>query len=233
MKTFAHLHPIRRDSGNFACALPNLPAGRYRVYADVTHETGFSQTLTSVVTLAESKPLTETDGLGPAVFSDPDDSVLVGGVRASGDGGRRQPIGDGLSVSWDEPQALRAGEPTTLKFRAVTADGEAATLEPYMGMLAHLIISRDDGTVFTHLHPAGSISVASQQVFQLRAGEKPPKRISPEMMEKLCQVPGPDLLRQPIGFPYEVPRPGRYKIWLQVKAGGQVRTAPFEVTVAE
>jgi len=233
MKAFAHLHPIRRDSGNFACALPNLPAGRYRVYADVTHETGFSQTLTSVVTLAESKPLTETDGLGPSVFSDPDDSVLVGGAGASGDGGRRQTIGDGLSVIWDEPQVLRTGEPTTLKFRAVTADGEAATLEPYMGMLAHLIISRDDGTVFTHLHPAGNISVASQQVFQLRAGEQPPKRISPEMMEKLCQVPGPDLLRRPIGFPYEIPRPGRYKIWLQVKAGGQVRTAPFEVTVAE
>ncbi|HKX60226.1 MAG TPA: hypothetical protein VJS65_00260, partial [Verrucomicrobiae bacterium] len=103
MKTFAHLHPVRRSSDNFACALPNLPAGRYRVYADVTHETGFSQTLTSVVTLAESKPLTQTDGLGPAVFSDPDDSVLVGGARASGDGGRRQTIGDGLSVIWDEP----------------------------------------------------------------------------------------------------------------------------------
>jgi hypothetical protein len=120
-----------------------------------------------------------------------------------------------------------------LKFRVVTKDGELATLEPYMGMLAHLIISRDDGAVFTHLHPAGSISVASQQVFRLRAGEKALKRISPEMMEKLCQVPSADMLRQTIAFPYEVPRPGRYKIWLQVKALGQNRTAAFEVTVAD
>lgn len=231
MNAFAHLHPVRQQNGEFESALPKLSAGHYRVYADVTHETGFSQTLTSMVALAASTGMTGTNQ--SSVRPDPDDSVFVGAAIASDEKGRRQSIGDGLSVLWDEPGQLRAGRPTTLKFRVVTADGELATLEPYMGMLAHLIISRDDGAVFTHLHPAGSISVASQQVFQLRAGEKPPRRISPEMMEKLCQVPTPDMLRQVIAFPYEVPRPGRYKIWFQVKALGQNRTAAFEVAVGE
>jgi hypothetical protein len=149
------------------------------------------------------------------------------------DQGRSRMIGDGLRLVWDAPAQLRTSEATTLRFRVMAADGEPATLEPYMGMLAHLILTRDDGAVFTHLHPAGSISIASQQVFQLRAGEKPPKRISPEMMEKLCQPPDLHLLRQPLAFPYEVPRAGRYRIWVQVKVNGQIRTAAFDAEVGE
>ena len=98
-------------------------------------------------------------------------------------------------------------------------------------MLGHAAIRRDDGAVFTHLHPAGSVSVAAQQVFQLRAGDKPPKRITPEMMEKLCQLPGGTQPQQPLSFPYEFPKPGRYRIWVQVKAGGSVQTGMFDAEV--
>ena len=119
----------------------------------------------------------------------------------------------------------------TLRFRVVGADGAPAEVEPYISMLSHAIVRRDDGTVFTHLHPAGSISVASQQVFHLRAGEKPPRRITPEMMEQLCQAPSPELRRLPIAFPYEFPKPGRYRIWVQVKTAGKVRTGVFDAEV--
>ena len=48
---FAHLHPIPEGSDPlaFAATLPPLPAGPYRLYADVTHEDGFSETLTANV----------------------------------------------------------------------------------------------------------------------------------------------------------------------------------------
>ncbi len=232
MNAFAHLHPLRHGSGKFESLLPRLPAGRYRLYADVTHDTGFSQTLTSLVTVAESGPVTSESS--SSIQADADDSLWTNEqTRTPVDQSRSRMIGDGLRLIWDAPEQLRASEAITLRFRVTGADSEPATLEPYMGMLAHLILTRDDGAVFTHLHPAGSISIASQQVFQLRAGEKPPKRISAEMMEKLCQPPDLRLLRQPLAFPYEVPRSGRYRIWVQVKVNGQIRTAAFDADVGE
>ena len=54
---------------------------------------------------------------------------------------------------------------------------------------------------------------------------------SPEMMEKLCQPPGPKLRPLRIAFPYEFPKPGRYRIWVQVKTSGKVRTGVFDAEV--
>ena len=218
MAAFAHLHPARHGSNRFASALPALPAGHYSVYADVTYENGLSQTLTAAVKLGETNSLA-----GPAAdASDPDDSWQAGEPGAF--------AGD-CKIIWDRDGPLVAGRETSLRFRALDTNGEPADLEPYISMLAHAIVRRDDGSVFTHLHPAGNISLAAQQVFQLRSGENPARRITPEMMEKLCQPPGPELRRSPILFPYEFPKAGHYRIWVQIKTGGAVRTGVFDADV--
>jgi len=224
MDAFAHLHPVRRGTNNFESVLPPLPAGRYSVYADVTHESGFSQTLTATAEIPIGPIPT------PAKLSDTDDSWFVG----SSTGAEEKPacaLGDGFTMQWDRPEPLSAASEVTLRFRVLDPSGAPAEVEPYMSMLSHAVVRRDDGTVFTHLHPAGSISVASQQVFQLRTGDKPPRRITPELMESLCQAPGPELRRLPIAFPYEFPKPGRYRIWVQVKTAGKVRTGVFDANV--
>lgn len=218
---FAHLHPVRREEGRFEAALPPLPPGRYHLYADLTHESGFSQTVTAAIHLAQS-PL-------PSAPSDPEDSwsEAVNGAQPD----TACPLGDGFTLHWDPPGPLAVGRELTLRFRVTDAQGNPAELEPYLNMLAHAVVWRTDGAVFTHLHPAGTASMAAQQVLQLRSGSQPPKRITAAMMEALCQPPGPDLRRSPLAFPYEFPQPGRHRLWVQVKAGGKVRTGAFTAEV--
>jgi len=187
LDAFAHLHPVPQGSQErFEAALPPLPAGRYRVYGDVVHESGFPQTLTDVVDIPAFVA-------GPA--TDPDDSWHLGG-----DGG----------LTWLKTP-LVAGREVDLRFQA------KVPLEPYMGMMGHAVITRPDGEVFVHLHPVGSFSMASQQAFERRMGVAP---------AHLHNHPA-----SVVSFPYELPRPGRYRIWVQVKSGGKVLTGAFDADV--
>src|SRR5690606_21074461 len=87
---FAHLHPVRQDSITFLQPLPPLPAGEYRLYGDVVHESGFAQTLVDQVTV--TAPLAGAPGL------DPDDSWLT---TTPEDDGAGVPLADGSRMSWD------------------------------------------------------------------------------------------------------------------------------------
>jgi hypothetical protein len=188
LDAFAHLHPVRRGAQErFEVALPPLPAGRYRVYGDVVHESGFPQTLTDVVDIPAIPP-------GPA--TDPDDSWHL-----EGSGG----------LTWLKTP-LVAGREVDLRFEA------KVPLEPYMGMMGHAVITRPDGEVFVHLHPVGSFSMASQQAFERKMGVAPAHAHSHQAVSA-------------VSFPYEFPRPGRYRIWVQVKSGGRVVTGAFDAEV--
>jgi hypothetical protein len=108
--------------------------------------------------------------------------------------------------------------------------GTLATLEPYLGMTAHAVIARGDGSVFVHLHPAGTISVAAQQVFALRdRGDTTSNgrlRLSSEMaMQHMVVIPAE------FSFPYVFPRPGPYRLWVEVRRSGRVLTGVFDVIV--
>jgi len=230
LDVLAHLHPIRRTHWRFEAALPPLPAGDYRLYADVTHETGLSQTLTALAKVPAAPPV--SSGNEPTLLADPDDSWFQSGPSSSTGGSAAQDLGGGRVMKWERPERISAGREMSLRFVVQEKDGGLSKLEAYMGMLGHAAIRRDDGAVFTHLHPAGSVSMAAQQVFQIRSGERPPKRITPEMMEKLCQPPDGSLPQQPLSFPYEFPKPGRYRLWVQVKIDGEVHTAAFDAEVA-
>lgn len=229
LDVLAHLHPVRREHRLFEIALPPVPAGTYRLYADVTHETGLSQTFTATATVPE---INNAPGDDQQLVPDPDDSFIDSGIMGGLSGGTDSELGDSRVMHWDFEGKPVSGRETTLRFKVLQPDGSLAKLEAYMGMLGHAAVLREDGAVFTHLHPAGSLSVAAQQVFQIRAGEKPSRRITPEMMEKLCQPPRADIPQQPLTFPYEFPKAGRYRIWVQVKLDGIVRTGVFDTEVA-
>jgi hypothetical protein len=101
-------------------------------------------------------------------------------------------------------------------------------------MAGHAIVARADGNVFVHLHPMGTISWASQQTFSVRtAADTQPGSLT----RKLQAVQGTahghvsaDSVAV-LSFPYAFPKPGNYRVWVQVKRGGRVLTGSFPVTV--
>lgn len=223
LDTFAHLHPVRQDRNDFKVPLPPLPSGRYRVYADVVHESGFPQTLVDTVTIPES-----TSG-SPAAFAmtpDPDDSWQAAEPLAphTRSGPRIARLEGGGTMLWN-PEPLVANRETTLRFEVKDAEGHPLPLEPYMGMLSHAVITRDDGKVFIHLHPMGTINMAAQQNLEKKAGMA-------GMPMDHASMPGMgQAASSTVSFPYEFPQPGRYRLWVQVKSRGQVRTGVFDAEV--
>ena len=128
-------------------------------------------------------------------------------------------------------EPLRAGREADLRFTVRDASGSPAPLAPYMGMLSHAAIRRDDGSVFVHLHPVGSISMASQEVFErdpaLASAAAPGGMAGMDhSAHGMHQAPV-----STVSFPYEFPKPGRYRIWVQVRTGGAVQTGVFDAEV--
>ena len=110
-----------------------------------------------------------------------------------------------------------------------------------MGMAGHLVLTRDDGAVFVHLHPAGTISLAAQEAFELRQpGDTVPGTLAKRLEEREQQRNGPHSAHHAtmapgglVSFPYSFPRAGSYRIWVQVKREGRVLTGVFDVSVQD
>lgn len=235
-------------AGVFRAVLPRLPAGVYRLYADITQESGFAETLTATVTLPPPQQV-------PAPFDpqrpepDPDDSVRVAAPVAwrPPNEATVSPLDGGLTMTWLRPVAARliAGRDASLRFAVRTPDGRPAPLEPYMGMLGHAVICRDDGRIFIHLHPQGTISMTAQALLTGRAssldartgpkapwsGPSAPLPGPPMMPMTAMAMPAAGGGNGEVSFPYEFPEPGRYRIWVQVKSAGQILTGVFDVEV--
>jgi hypothetical protein len=211
LDALAHLHPVARtpEALDFSADVPPLPPGRYRVYGDIVHESGYAQTLVSSVELAGADP-------AGGAATDADDSWFSGGGTAEAAIATFD-LGDGTHLEWRRgDQAIVAGIERDLRFVVRDATG-AVPVEPYMGMAAHLVIASRDGSVFAHLHPSGSISMAAMQKF---AGDAEDPHAGHIMS-----------IGSEVAVPYAFPKAGPFRIFVQVKRGGQVKTAAFDVAI--
>jgi hypothetical protein len=161
-------------------------------------------------------------------------------VRGSTSSATSDVLQDGATMRWlrDTP-ALIARESVALRFVVSTPDGAPAALEPYMGMAGHAVVVRNDGSVFIHLHPLGTISMAAQMSFIMR---EPADSVTGRLARRLgsdsagaMEQHGAMAIAAPsadtISFPYAFPEPGTYDVWVQVKRGGRVLTGAFTATV--
>jgi hypothetical protein len=221
---FAHLHPSTSDSVSFRSALPPLPAGRYRVYGDIVHESGFNETLATRVDLRE--PIT-----GGQSTTDPDDASRYSTAPPSD---TKAVLEDGSIMTLDHGGAkFVEGKDAALRLSVVGANGKPVSLEPYIGMTGHAVVTRDDGAVFIHLHPSGTISMASQMAITMRqpgdtiAGRLGQRINASEGMQPVVSIPANGV----ISFPYAFPKPGNYHMWVQVRHAGRILTGAFAFTV--
>ncbi len=220
---FSHLHPVSSDSATFFANLGALPVGSYDVYADVVHESGFPQTMVASVDVTSP-----ADAATPSL-GDADDAFFVGDPT-----GDRYRLPDGATISWvNRPSPLVANEAAGLRFEVTEADGRVARLDPYLGMPAHAVVHRDDGSVYIHLHPNGTVSMIAQAALGGRQEtDTVPgmlgRRLSAEGTMSHGAMPAFD---GNFSFPYAFPKAGNYRVWVQLRRGGTIVTAPFSAVV--
>jgi len=243
LDAFAHLHPLKRDRKTFESALPPLPAGKYKVYADITYETGFSDTLIASADVPETSA--HSDGQANPGLFDADDSWRID--AASGAGARNQTcqLATNYTMTWHAPTRFAVNEPIVLRFTVDESSGKQVEFEPYLGMRGHMALRRDDGSVFTHLHPGGSASMASMQLATLRTEGKLPLNAAFGAEDPICKLPAASSSDEAwlagntsadpatVTFPYAFPRTGRYRLWVQVKIKGEVLTGVYDLEVGK
>ena len=115
---------------------------------------------------------------------------------------------------------LIAKQATAFRFRVEDENGRPAKdLELYMGMLGHAAFVKTDRTVFAHVHPSGSVPMATLSL-TLNSGAHA----------------GHDMgsaLPAEVSFPFGLPQPGAYRIVVQVKRAGKVETGMFDAHVSD
>jgi hypothetical protein len=224
-----HLHPNPAEGDAFGMDLPEMPAGRYQVFADVVDPRGYPWTLVGSIDLpqiAGGKPLAGDDSAWSAAPM----------VAPSADS-TNSPLPDGGRIVWQRPAGpLKASAPLEFTFVVQDKNGRPARdMEPYMGMAGHAEFVRSDLSVFAHVHPAGSVSMAALELAQ--DGLPNASGSARERMQMPMSAPmsmpmfdsGP--LPPEVRFPYGFPRAGDYRIFVQIKRAGRVETGMFDAHV--
>lgn len=232
MDSFWHLHPIPSGSAAFTGKLPALPPGHYDLFADVVLSSGFPVTMIGQldVPVFAGKPPTGDDS---GIVADP---ISAGPEGSAKDSTVYNFPGGGRMIWQRGATPLKANAALSFQFQVQDKNGKPARdLEPYMGMAAHAEIVRSDASVFAHVHPAGSVSMAALNLAQMQMPGAPQtgqadglqsSNMSTMNMPRMGTTVDPT-----ISFPYGFPKPGLYRVFVQIKRAGRVETAVFDASV--
>jgi hypothetical protein len=124
---------------------------------------------------------------------------------------------DGYEVRLETGNPV-AGEPTSLNF-TVSRDGAEVAVAPYLGAKGHLVALREGDLAFLHVHPEEAempepAAEAGHGAHGAHGGHQ-----------------GAGAPSNEIAFAATFPTAGRYRLYLQFKHEGAVKTAQFTVVV--
>ena len=273
---FAHLHPTRIDSVNYHVGLPDLPAGRYWIFGDVVRWTGFTETIADTITVPAKTSIRDVSIPHTALYNDPDDTYVITNSISDnknpltgkmsivcGKPGTEMKLADGSTATWQHVAntPFDANKIYPLTFLIKDPSGKPAKLQPYMGMMGHAVVMKYDGSVYVHLHPVGTYSMASQEIIQTRInsnGKLPttpdPKHFRDSIDQLITKIRAmtederntylsagmkdmkamamPGMSNDGmVTFPYAFPGPGNYRIWVQTKRDGKILNSAFDAVV--
>jgi hypothetical protein len=207
-----HLHPALVSPGELQMKLPRMPAGKYLLYADIVHASGFPETL--------SAELAVPADLAPVPLAAEDASAAPPPL-SQGELGTTYMLPDGYQMVWERPAEISANMPYAFRFRLLDSAGRpAGDVKPYLGMAGHAAFVKSDGTVFAHTHPEGS--AAMQAVMLANASSE---EMSGPAESATGNIPAT------VEFPYGFPSAGRYRVFIQMKHANTVETGVFDADV--
>jgi hypothetical protein len=218
-----HLHPIRTGPGTYQARVTLSQAGHYAVAAELARRGGGAQLLRSATGIDVTSGPSETD-TGPAIT-----------IRAAH---TATTIVSGVPVSVTTTTAT-AGTAVTLTARA----GTTATLQPWLGMLGHLILvgplapapgtgaAAQTAATWAHAHSMGDLTPHPGMAgTHGMAGANHMPGLMPVSGESAADETvaayGPSL-----SFTYTFALPGRYRAWIQVERDYRILTVPVELQV--
>jgi hypothetical protein len=248
MEHMWHLHPERIAPDAFEVDLPTMPEVgdhqvSYQVFADVVDRRGFPWTMVggwSVLNVG-TRPSTSYKPVGNESPLSGDDSCWSGPTLVEGADTSTAQLADGGSMTWQRPPGpLKAGVPMNFTFTVLDKNGKPAQdVVPYMGMAGHAEFVRSDFSVFAHVHPAGSVSMAALELAQaglngnliMPAQGGMQAQNSQAMLGMSMPMATTQTISPEVSFPYGFPQPGEYRIFVQVRRADGVQTAVFDARV--
>jgi hypothetical protein len=215
-----HLHPELIAPGHFQMDLPAMPPGEYTLYGDVVHANGFPETLVTKLQIPADMP-------GGPLASE--DASAHPAPLSHGQLGNSYKLPDGYTMVWERPAILTSITAYSFRFHLVGPDGQPVNdMLPYLGMAGHAAFVKTDGTVFAHTHPEGSAAMPAVMLANGMDGG---------------MVMASEPVTSTVEFPYGFPKPGNYRIFIQMKHGlpknsvahsasdGVVETGVFDAVV--
>ena len=222
MDAVFHLHPAPVGNEALDIALPAMPPGNYKLFADIVYRSGFPETETATLTIPP--------GL-PAVPLSHEDASASPAPLSQGDLGPTCKLPDGYTMVFDRPSNLTANTAYALRFRLLDASGKPASdMQPYLGMPGHAAFVKADFSTFAHTHPDGSAAMPAVMLAEASTASIGGPSAMAGMTGMDRNVPSTPI-SPTIEFPYGFPSPGRYRIFIQMKHTTTVETGVFDVEV--
>jgi hypothetical protein len=232
-----HLHPIRTAPGRYQQHLTLPVPGRYALSAELVRRGGGVQMVRAAAGLeAIAGTAGGTSGLDAASAATP------GPVHLDATTGTAHTVVDRDTVTVTTTRPV-TGIPVTVAARF----GDTADLQPWLGMVGHLIVAGPlpaaDGTdvgtavqsapIWAHTHSMGGMPMAHGPMAGMQMDDGMDAMIAMNPVngdsapDETVAAYGPD-----VPFTFTFPAAGRYRLWVQAERNYRVLTVPVVLDVA-